>query len=118
MATSEVVGGVLLAGDELLGVEELAVSSSSDFVNDGGLQVNKDGTGNVLSGTSLREEGVERVVSSSNGLVRGHLTIGLDAVLCDNELECEYKKRGNITYRGSKVPNRRYQFGHRLDRRG
>jgi hypothetical protein len=41
----------------------------------------KDGTGDVLSSTSLREEGVERVVTTTNGLVRGHLTIGLDTVL-------------------------------------
>jgi hypothetical protein len=35
----------------------------------------------VLSGTRLTEEGVEGIVSSSYGLVTGHLTIGLDAVL-------------------------------------
>ena len=34
----------------------------------------------------LREEGVEAVVSASNGLVRGHLTIRLDAVLQTVEL--------------------------------
>lgn len=31
--------------------------------------------------TGLREEGVESVVTASDGLVRGHLPIGLDAVL-------------------------------------
>ena len=35
----------------------------------------------MLASTSLREEGVEGVVSTSNGLVTGHLTIRLDAVL-------------------------------------
>jgi hypothetical protein len=34
----------------------------------------------VLSSTSLREEGVEGVVSSSNSLIRGHLTVRLDTV--------------------------------------
>jgi len=35
----------------------------------------------VLACTSLREEGVERVVTTANGLVTWHLTIRLDAVL-------------------------------------
>jgi hypothetical protein len=40
----------------------------------------------MLSGSSLREESVERVVVASNGLVRGHLSVGLDAVLKAVEL--------------------------------
>ena len=32
MAAGVIVGGVLLAGDELLGVEELAVGASADLV--------------------------------------------------------------------------------------
>ena len=51
MATSVIVGGILLSGNQLLRVEKLAVSSGSDFINDGWLQVNEDGTGNVLAGT-------------------------------------------------------------------
>jgi hypothetical protein len=43
VAASVVVGGVLLAGDQLLGVEQLAVGAHADLVNDGGLEVNKDG---------------------------------------------------------------------------
>jgi hypothetical protein len=35
----------------------------------------------VLASTSLREEGVERVVATADGLVGRHLAIGLDAVL-------------------------------------
>jgi len=80
-ALTEVVGGILLAGDQLLGVEQLTVGTSTDLVNNGGLQVQEDGTGHVLAGTGLREEGVEGIITSSNGLVGGHLTIGLDAVL-------------------------------------
>ena len=53
MAPGVVVGGVLLAGDELLGVEELAVHSSPHLVDDGGLQVHEDGARDVLPGTSL-----------------------------------------------------------------
>ena len=38
------------------------------------------GTGDVLAGTGLREERVEGIITTTNGLVGGHLTIGLDAV--------------------------------------
>lgn len=31
--------------------------------------------------TSFREEGVESIIAATDGLVRGHLSIGLDAVL-------------------------------------
>ena len=51
------------------------------LTDDGGLQVNEHGTGHVLASTSLAEEGVEGVITASDGLVRGHLAIRLDAVL-------------------------------------
>ena len=35
----------------------------------------------MLASARLAEEGVERVVASSNGLIRGHLSVRLDAVL-------------------------------------
>jgi hypothetical protein len=35
----------------------------------------------VLASAGLAEEGVERVVATADGLVRGHLTVGLDTVL-------------------------------------
>ena len=51
------------------------------LTDDGGLQVDEDGTGHVLASASLAEEGVERVVTASEGLVTGHLAIRLDSVL-------------------------------------
>merc|ERR1711928_276789 len=35
VTTSVVVGSIFLAGDELFGVEESAVGSSADFIDDG-----------------------------------------------------------------------------------
>jgi len=81
VTTSEIVGGIFLTGDQLLGVEQLAISSGADFINDGGLEIDEDGTGDVLAGTGLREEGVESIITTANGLVGRHLTIGLDTVL-------------------------------------
>jgi hypothetical protein len=81
VATGEIVASILLAGDQLLGVEQLAVGTGADLINDGGLQIDEDGTGNVLASTSLREKGVERVITATDGLVGGHLAIRLDTVL-------------------------------------
>ena len=45
------------------------------------LKVDKHSTGYMLPCTSFTEEGVEGVIPSTNGLVRGHLTVWLDPVL-------------------------------------
>lgn len=81
VTSGEVVGGIFLSGDELLGMEELSVGSGSDFVNDSWLEIEEDCSWDVLACTSLREEGVEGIVSSSNGLIRWHLAVRLDSVL-------------------------------------
>ena len=81
MTSGVVVSGILLASDQLLRVEELSVGSSSDLIDDGGLEIQKDSPGDVFSSSSLTEEGVEGVVSTSDGLVRRHLTVWLDTVL-------------------------------------
>jgi len=81
VATGVVVGGILLAGDQLLGVEQLAVGAGTDLIDNGGLQIDEDGTGDVLASASLAEEGVEGVVTTADGLVGGHLAVRLDAVL-------------------------------------
>ena len=86
VSSGVVVGSILLSRDQLLRVEELSVGSSSDLIDDGGLEIQEDSPGDVLASSSLAEEGVEGVVSASDGLVRGHLTVGLDAVLQAVEL--------------------------------
>ena len=45
------------------------------------LKVQEDSAGNVLAGASFREKGVESIVATTNGLVRGHLTVRLDTML-------------------------------------
>lgn len=60
MTTSIVVGGILLAADQKLGVEELAVATGADLVDGRGVEVDKDGPGHVLAAAGLGEEGVER----------------------------------------------------------
>jgi len=81
MSSGEVVSGIFLSGDKLLGVEKLSVGSGSDLIDNGGLKIEEDGSGDVLTGTSLGEEGVESVVTTSDGLIGRHLTVRLDSVL-------------------------------------
>ena len=69
VAPGVVVGGVLLAADHLLGMKQLAVSAAADLVNNGGLQIQEDGSWNMLPGTSLTEEGGEAVICRSSSLV-------------------------------------------------
>jgi len=67
-------------------VEELSVGCSSDLIDDGELKIEKEASGDVLSATSLGEEGVEGIVATADGLIRGHLTLQLDSVLEAEEL--------------------------------
>ncbi len=81
VTTGVVVGGILLTGDELLGVIQLTVGTGADLVASSGLKIDEHGTGYVLTSTSLREKGVERIVATTDSLVGRHLAIGLDTVL-------------------------------------
>ncbi len=98
VTTGVVVRGVLLACDHLLGVEEGAVGAGADLIDDVGLKIGVDGTGDILaltcavltigtggSGremrTSLGEEGAEAVVVVQGLALLSEETIGLDAVL-------------------------------------
>jgi len=49
VATGVVVGGVLLAGDELLGVVQVAVRARADLVHARGLEVNHQTAGHELA---------------------------------------------------------------------
>ena len=60
MTTGVVVGSILLAADQLLGMEKLLVGSGSNLVDHSRLQVNKDSARDVLASASFRKEGGER----------------------------------------------------------
>ena len=86
VTTGVIVGSILLSRDDLLRVVELGVSSCADFVTDSGFQIDVDSTGDVLARLGLAEEGVEGVVSGTNGGVGGHVTIRSDSMLKAVEL--------------------------------
>jgi len=81
VSSGEVVSSIFLTGDQLFRVEQLSVGTGSDFINDGWFQIEEDTSWDVLAGTSLREESVESIITTSDGLVRWHLTVRLDTVL-------------------------------------
>merc|ERR1719285_655557 len=78
VSSSVVVSGVLLSVDELLRMVQLTVGSASGLINDSRLQIDEDCSWDVLACSSLREEGLKGVVPE--GLVRGHVAVGLDAM--------------------------------------
>jgi len=80
VTTSVVVSGIFLTSDQLFRVEELTVGTSADFIDDGGFEIDEDSAGDVLTSTSFREKGVEGIITTTDGLIRGHLTIRLDTV--------------------------------------
>jgi len=86
VTSGEVVGGILFTRDELLWMEELSVGSGSNLINDGWLKIEEDGSWDVLTSTSLGEEGVEGIITTTDGFVGWHLTIWLDSVLEAEEL--------------------------------
>ena len=55
----------------------------------------------MLASASLGEEGVERIVTASNGLVGWHLAIRLDAVLEALFTRCEASTVRQMTVRTS-----------------
>jgi hypothetical protein len=81
MSSGEVVGGIFFTGNELLWMEELSVGSGSDLIDNGWLEIEEDSSWDVLTGTSLGEEGVESVVTTTDGFIGRHLTVRLDSVL-------------------------------------
>ena len=66
---------------ELFRVEELPVCTSPHFIHHSGFQVHEYAPRHMLPSSGLAEEGVEGVIPTSYALIRGHLTVRLDAML-------------------------------------
>ena len=59
----------------------MSVSSRSDLIDDGWFEIEEDTSWDVLSSTGFTEEGVEGIITTTDGLVRWHLSVWLDSVL-------------------------------------
>ena len=78
----EVVGGILLGLHEVLGVEELFVSSMANLIDNVGLKVNKEGTRDHLARRELIEHGAAVLVAGDRGediLMGGDRAVRADA---------------------------------------
>ena len=80
MTSGIVIRGIFFTSDELFGMEQVVICSSSDFINNSWFQVDKDSTWNMLPSSSFGKESIERVISRSNWRIIGHVTIGLNAM--------------------------------------
>lgn len=69
-------------------MEEPAVGAGSDIVDDGWLQIDKDGTRNVLGGSCLAEESVEYIMRDFKESVTGSYRNQIEELMnCKVELE-------------------------------
>jgi hypothetical protein len=114
VASGEVVGGVLLPRDQQLWVKQLTVGASPYLVDHGGLEVNEYASGNVLASASLREEGVERVATATDGCVRWHSAIRCDAVFQTVKLPAGVANLGASLVRDVAVEIEAYDRGGKL----
>jgi len=81
MSSGEVVGSIFFTGDELLWVEQLSVGSGSNLIDNSWFEIEEDSSWDVFTSTSLGEEGVESIVTTTDGFIGWHLTVWLDSVL-------------------------------------
>jgi len=81
MTTGIVVGRVLLASDHLLGMEQAAVGTSSDLIDNVWLQIDVDGSWDILALTGLREECAESLVLRTGLSLLSEVSIRLNTVL-------------------------------------
>ena len=86
MSSGEVVGSIFFTGDKLFWMEQLSVGSGSDLIDNGWLEIEEDSSWDVLTGTGLREEGVEGIITTTDRFIGWHLTVRLDSVLKAEEL--------------------------------
>ena len=130
-----IVGSIFLSSDELFWVEELTVSSSSYLINNSGLKIDENGTRDMLSGTSLGEKGIERVVTSTyKKIVIIYRALSSTLFVLILLLIWYLKEISYVSYQLSyhlafvhqvgfhvqdnTIPNKHYQFGNLLGQRG
>ena len=64
----------------------LTISASTYFVNHSGFKIDENASGNVLSSSSLAEEGVKGIFGNTDALVRRHLTVLMNSMFKAEEL--------------------------------
>jgi hypothetical protein len=80
MSSGEVVSSIFFTRNKLFWMEELSVSTSSNFIDNSWFEIEEYTSWNVFTSTSFTEESVESIITTTNGFVRWHLTIRLDTM--------------------------------------
>lgn len=98
VTTSIVVGSILLAADQKLGVEKLAVVARANLIDRGGVEIDKEGPGDIFAVAGLGEEGLVRArVADVFGIGVG-ASIGAETVLKEvPEADCQSRKTAAAT---------------------
>jgi hypothetical protein len=86
MTTSIVICRILLSADQKFGVEELTVIAGADFINWGGIEVNKDGARDIFAFAGFCEEGLKGTSLADVFCFGVGATISLKAML--EEITC------------------------------
>jgi hypothetical protein len=81
VTSSEVVSSIFFTRNKLFWVEELSVSTSSDFIDNSWFEIKEYTSWDVFSSTSFTEESVESIITTSDSFIGWHLTVRLDTVL-------------------------------------
>jgi len=80
MSSSEIVSGIFFTRNKLFWVEELSVSTSSDFIDNSWFEIKEYTSWDVFTSTSFTEESVESIITTTDSLIRWHLSVRLDTV--------------------------------------
>jgi hypothetical protein len=80
MTSSEVVSSIFFTRNELFWVEELSVSTSSDFIDNSWFEIEEYTSWDVFTSTSFTEESVESIITTTDSFIRWHLSVRLDTV--------------------------------------
>jgi len=80
MSSSEIVSSIFFTRNKLFWVEELSVSTSSDFIDNSWFEIEEYTSWDVFTSTSFTEESVESIITTTDSFIRWHLSVRLDTV--------------------------------------
>lgn len=88
MTTSVVVGSILLAIDQKLRVEELAITTGSDLIDGRRVQIDEEGAGHVFTTAGLGEESLIRAAIKNVLRIGVRTAVETKAMLEKVPVEC------------------------------
>ena len=98
-----VARGILLAGDESLGVEETPVGAGPYLVDDIGLEIDVKRTGHVLARGCLGEESAETIVMRGRRVLN-ETTVGLERLFRHDHRERRVGTHAKTVLDGVELP--------------